>query len=58
MIQKVEEALIQSVNGNFNKVCIDIGAGESVCPEGAFQDGTYKTNKNGFKYRAVGVKSC
>jgi len=50
-----EATLLQNVEGNFSKVCIDSGAGESVCPEEAFPDyATYKTNKNGCKYRAAG----
>ena len=40
---------------SFNKVCIDSGAGESVCPVTAFPSyETVKTTKTGKKYRAAG----
>ena len=50
-----EAKMIQAVNGDFDKVCIDSGAGESVCPVDAFPAyGTFTTGKNGVKYRAAG----
>ena len=40
---------------SFDRVCIDSGAGESVCPVDAFPEyGTLQTNKVGVKYRAAG----
>ena len=39
----------------FSKVCIDSGAGESVCPVDAFPSyGTHKTDKVGREYKAAG----
>ena len=39
----------------FTKVCIDSGAGESVCPIDAFPSyGTHKTEKTGTRYTAAG----
>ena len=47
--------MIQNINGDFDRVCIDSGAGESVCPVDAFpMYGTFSTGKNGAKYRAAG----
>ena len=47
--------MIQIINGDFDRVCIDSGAGESVCPVDAFPTyGTFITGKNGVKYRAAG----
>ena len=47
--------MIQALEGNFDRVCIDSGAGESVCPVDAFPEyGTFKTDRNGAKYRAAG----
>ena len=50
--------MIQALSGNFEKVCIDSGAGESVCPVDAFPE--YKmhaTDRVGAKYRAAGGQS-
>ena len=39
----------------FTKVCVDSGAGESVCPIDAFPSyGTHKTAKTGVRYTAAG----
>ena len=47
--------MIQTIEGDFDRVCIDSGAGESVCPVDAFPEyGTFKTQRNGAKYRAAG----
>ena len=54
---KQEEAtMIQALTDTtFNKVCIDSGAGESVCPVTAFPSyQTVKTTKTGTKHRAAG----
>ena len=53
---KAEETkMMQNINGDFDRVCIDSGAGESVCPVDAFpQYGTFSTGKNGGKHRAAG----
>ena len=55
--QAHEEVQIQAVltDSSFGKVCIDSGAGESVCPVDAFPSyKTVKTNKTGATYRAAG----
>ena len=47
--------MIQTINGDFDKVCIDSGAGESVCPvyvSPAY--GTFNIGKNGVKHSAAG----
>ena len=52
-----EEVQSQTVltDSSFGKVCIDSGAGESVCPVDAFPSyKTVKTNKTGATYRAAG----
>ena len=47
--------MIQNVDGDFISVCIDSGAGVSVCPLHAFPSyGTFETGKNGVKHRAAG----
>ena len=47
--------MIQALRGDFEKVCIDSGACESVCPADAFPAyGTFRTSKNGSTYRAAG----
>ena len=53
---KVDQmTMIQNIDGGFSKVCIDSGAGESVCPVDAFPEyGTFNTAKNGAKHRAAG----
>ena len=49
--------MIQNIDGGFDKVCIDSGAGESVCPVDAFPEyGTFNTEKNGAKRRAAGCQ--
>ena len=49
-----EEAMIQSL-ASPTWICVDSGAGESVCPVEAFSDfETHVTDKNGKKYRAAG----
>ena len=46
---------IQAIGPEFTKVCVDSGAGESVCPIDAFPDlETHETSKVGTKYRAAG----
>ena len=53
--QAEETTMIQNICGDFDRVCIDSGAGESVCPVDAFpQYGTFSTGKNGVKHRAAG----
>ena len=50
-----EEQMIQTIEGNPTRVCIDSGAGESVCPIDSFPDyPTYKTSKVGSTYQAAG----
>ena len=45
-------------DGNFNKVCIDSGAGESVCPVDAFPSyELQKAAKTGATYTAAGGQS-
>ena len=40
---------------SFTKVCVDSGAGESVCPIDAFPGyGTHKTANTGARYTAAG----
>ncbi len=47
--------MIQIINRDFGKVCIDSGAGESVCPVDPLPAyGTFSTGKNGVKYRVAG----
>ena len=47
--------MIQRFNGDFDRVCIDSGAYESVCPVDAFPAyGIFSTGKNGVKHRAAG----
>ena len=50
------EILIQELTDtSFSKVCVDSGAGESVCPVEAFPSyKTVKTEKTGTQYRAAG----
>ena len=52
----VGEVRIQALTDtSFGKVCIDSGAGESVCPVDAFPSyKTVKTSKTGATYRAAG----
>ena len=54
-----EEIQVQAVQAltdtSFSKVCVDSGAGESVCPVEAFPSyKTVKTEKTGTQYRAAG----
>ena len=51
-----EKVAIQALTDQtFTKVCIDSGAGESVCPIGAFPSyATHKTAKIGVRYTAAG----
>jgi len=48
--------MIQNLtDGSFTKVCVDSGAGESVCPVDAFPSyGTKKSVEIGLTYTAVG----
>ena len=47
--------MIQNICGDLDKVCIDSGAGESVCLVDAFrQYGTFTIGENGVKHRAAG----
>ena len=47
--------MINNIEGDFSSVCIDSGAGVRVCPLDAFPAyGTFKTAKNGVKYRVAG----
>ena len=48
--------MIQAITDQtFTKVCIDSGAGESVCPIDVFPTyGTHKTEKTGTRYTAAG----
>ena len=54
-----QRMMIQNIiSGDFNKVCIDSGAGESVCPVEAFPSyETKKTAKTGMSYTAAGGDS-
>ena len=54
--QLEEKKMIQACEGEFDRVCIDSGAGESVCPVGAFPAyGSNRTGKKvGAKYKAAG----
>ena len=53
--RKNEEVMIQSLVMNPTSICVDSGAGESVCPAEAFPDyETYQRNKVGNLYRAGG----
>ena len=56
MQEQQEEIAIQSLTDqSFKKVCIDSGAGESVCPIDAFPSySTHKTSKYGARYKAAG----
>jgi len=51
-----EERMIQALTDQtFTKVCVDSGAGESVCPVDAFPSyDTQKTSKTGVRYTAAG----
>ena len=51
-----EGKMIQALTDQaFTKVCVDSGAGESVCPIDAFPSyGTHKTAKTGVRYTAAG----
>ena len=51
-----EEMMVQALTDqSFTKVCVDSGAGESVCPIDAFPSyGTHKTTKTGARYTAAG----
>ena len=47
--------MIQNIEGNPTRVCIDSGAGESVCPVTCFPEyPTHQTDKVGSKYRTAG----
>ena len=53
--QESVAGLIQAVEKYPKKICIDSGAGESVCPPEAFPDyATYSTSKVGSVYCAAG----
>ena len=53
--RKEQEVMVQNLVRNPTKICVDSGAGESVCPEGAFPDfETHQTDKVGNLYRAAG----
>ena len=56
MQKQEEKVMIQALTDQtFTKVCIDSGAGESVCPIDAFPSyGTHKTAKTGVRYTAAG----
>ena len=57
---KAEERLMVQnlIDGNFNKVCIDSGAGESVCPVDVFPSYVLiKSAKTGATYTAAGGQS-
>ena len=46
---------VQNTDQTFTKVCIDSGAGESVCPIGAFPSyAMHQTAKTGIRYTAAG----
>lgn len=48
------ETQIQAIGSEFARVCVDSGAGESVCPFDAFPDlETHETSKVGTKYRVA-----
>ena len=51
-----EKIMVQRLtDGNFDKVCIDSGAGESVCPVDAFPSYELKKSaKTGATYTAAG----
>ena len=52
---KSEEVVIQNLEKNPTTICIDSGAGESVCPVDFFPDyETHETEKVGNLYRAAG----
>ena len=52
---KNEQAMIQSLDKNPTRICIDSGAGESVCPVDFFPDyEMHETEKVGNLYRAAG----
>jgi len=52
---KSEEVMIQNLEKNPTTICIDSGAGESVCPVDFFPDyETHETEKVGNLYRAAG----
>ena len=55
-VQKAETILVQAVQDDtFISVCLDSGAGESVCPVDAFPSyATKRTHKTGTTYRAAG----
>lgn len=53
--KKDEEVMIQSLVKNPTAICVDSGAGGSVCPAEAFPEfETYQTDKVGNLYRAAG----
>ena len=53
------ELMVQALtDGSFTEVCVDSGAGESVCPVEAFPSYEMKTTaKTGIKYTAAGGQS-
>ena len=52
---KDEQMMIQNLQGNPTKICIDSGAGESVCPVDSFPEyATWVTDKVGNIYCAAG----
>ena len=53
---EIQVQAVQAVTDtSFSKVCVDSGAGESVCPVEAFPSyKTVKTEKTGTQYRAAG----
>jgi hypothetical protein len=52
---KDEEVMIQNLEKNPTTICVDSGAGESVCPTDFFPDyETHETEKVGNLYRAAG----
>ena len=55
-VKEEESVQIQALtDASFQKVCIDSGAGESVCPVEAFPSyKTVETKKTGVTYRAAG----
>ena len=53
--KREEELMIQNLEGNPTKICIDSGAGESVCPIDSFPEyETMPTDKVGNTYLAAG----
>ena len=53
--RRKEEVMIQNLEKNPTSICIDSGAGESVCPTEMFPDyATHETDKVGCLYRAAG----